>query len=346
MTGRPDTGDRDDGWAGAKSEPTFERDERLWLEGYLERLRNTPGGLLDRLVVYGWKARDDAGPANEVDVLVLVGGPRTPYGTRRSLPTAATTPTTSATTSWSGTGTADPGCSLAVVRASTSRLPGLSAGPNPRYVRRVPRPLSISCRDSPAEPASPRRRLPQHCGPYSRSRTRTPPLSVWRFLRIRAAFRPARPRPFTTAGGRPARASRTRASPRPASTPRAFPAPPFGRGRVSRGVRNRLPDPPGLLHVRPRRPAQLCPAGDARAVNELRRRGRDPAAVRALLHPHEPVDGGEAHIVDRRRAGDLGGRYAAGPKGHGASMMPSAYAGPNRSLIRWKSIADPAETDH
>ena len=44
------------------------------LESYLERLKKASDGLLKRLVVYGSKARGDAGPTGDVDVLVLVGG--------------------------------------------------------------------------------------------------------------------------------------------------------------------------------------------------------------------------------------------------------------------------------
>ena len=52
--------------------PTLEPNEKRWLEAYLERLQNEPGGLLRRLVVYGSKARGDAGPTSDVDILVLV----------------------------------------------------------------------------------------------------------------------------------------------------------------------------------------------------------------------------------------------------------------------------------
>ena len=73
MSGTPDSEDRDGSTAPAPGHPTLEPDERLWLESYLERLKKAPGGLLKRLVVYGSKARGDAGPASDVDVLVLVG---------------------------------------------------------------------------------------------------------------------------------------------------------------------------------------------------------------------------------------------------------------------------------
>ena len=73
MTGTPDTAERGHATAEPRGRPTLEPDERLWLENYLERLKKAPGGLLKRLVVYGSKARGDAGPTSDVDVLVLVG---------------------------------------------------------------------------------------------------------------------------------------------------------------------------------------------------------------------------------------------------------------------------------
>ena len=73
MTGAPDTGDRNRPTPTAAASPTLEPNERVWLESYLERLKNAPGGLLKRLVVYGSKARGDAGPESDIDVLVLVG---------------------------------------------------------------------------------------------------------------------------------------------------------------------------------------------------------------------------------------------------------------------------------
>ena len=72
MTGTPDTGNRNRPTAVAPDSPTLEPNERVWLENYLERLKNAPAGLLKRLVVYGSKARGDAGPESDVDVLVLV----------------------------------------------------------------------------------------------------------------------------------------------------------------------------------------------------------------------------------------------------------------------------------
>ena len=71
MTGTPDTAERGRAMTGPRGRPTLKPHESLWLESYLERLRTAPGGLLKRLVVYGSKARGDAGPASDVDVLVL-----------------------------------------------------------------------------------------------------------------------------------------------------------------------------------------------------------------------------------------------------------------------------------
>ena len=73
MTGTPDTAERGHATAEPRGRPTLQPDERLWLENYVERLKKAPGGLFKRLVVYGSKARGDAGPTSDVDVLVLVG---------------------------------------------------------------------------------------------------------------------------------------------------------------------------------------------------------------------------------------------------------------------------------
>ena len=73
MTGKPGTAERGHARPEPRGRPTLEPDERLWLENYLERLKKAPGGLLKRLVVYGSKARGDAGPTSDVDMLVLVG---------------------------------------------------------------------------------------------------------------------------------------------------------------------------------------------------------------------------------------------------------------------------------
>jgi len=73
VTGTPGTAERGHALAEPPDRPRLEPDESLWLENYLERLKKAPGGLLKRLVVYGSKARGDAGPTSDVDVLVLVG---------------------------------------------------------------------------------------------------------------------------------------------------------------------------------------------------------------------------------------------------------------------------------
>jgi len=73
VTGTPDTAGRGHATAERRGQPTLEADERLWLERYIERLKKAPGVILKRLVVYGSKARGDAGPTSDIDVLVLVG---------------------------------------------------------------------------------------------------------------------------------------------------------------------------------------------------------------------------------------------------------------------------------
>ena len=72
MTGAADRPDRRPPATAARREPALDNDERRWLEGYVERLRTTPAALVERVVVYGSKARGDAGPESDVDVLVLV----------------------------------------------------------------------------------------------------------------------------------------------------------------------------------------------------------------------------------------------------------------------------------
>lgn len=74
VTGTPNTAERERPTTEPPRRPTLELNERLWLEGYLERRANEPGGLLRRLVVYGSKARGGAGPTSDVDALVLVEG--------------------------------------------------------------------------------------------------------------------------------------------------------------------------------------------------------------------------------------------------------------------------------
>ena len=48
------------------------RNERRWLESYVRRLKESLGTQLKRIVVYGSKARGDAGPESDLDVLVIV----------------------------------------------------------------------------------------------------------------------------------------------------------------------------------------------------------------------------------------------------------------------------------
>ena len=72
MTGAADRPDRRPPATAPRREPALDDDERRWLEGYVERLRTTRAPLVERVVVYGSKARGDAGPESDVDVLVLV----------------------------------------------------------------------------------------------------------------------------------------------------------------------------------------------------------------------------------------------------------------------------------
>ena len=81
MTGTPDIAERGHATAEPRGRPTLEPDERLWLENYLERLKTVPGVTLKRLMVYGSKARGDAGPTSDLEVLVLVGEPSGRHGT-------------------------------------------------------------------------------------------------------------------------------------------------------------------------------------------------------------------------------------------------------------------------
>ena len=73
VIGAPGAADRGRAAAEPRGLPALDPDEALWLERYLERLKQAPGAFLKRLVVYGSKARGDAGPQSDVDVLVLVG---------------------------------------------------------------------------------------------------------------------------------------------------------------------------------------------------------------------------------------------------------------------------------
>ena len=56
----------------ARRLPALNASEQEWLTNYLNRLKDAPGRPLRRLVVYGSKARGNAGPKSDLDVLVLV----------------------------------------------------------------------------------------------------------------------------------------------------------------------------------------------------------------------------------------------------------------------------------
>lgn len=76
MRSTPD-GERDNGATGGEWDlPALRATEKQWLENYLERLERAATGLLKRVVVYGSKARGDARPGSDLDVLVLVGDGR------------------------------------------------------------------------------------------------------------------------------------------------------------------------------------------------------------------------------------------------------------------------------
>ena len=70
MTGTPPLPDGPE----ARLLPALYTREQQWLTNYLERLKHAPGRPLKRVVVYGSKARGDAGPKSDLDVLVLVDG--------------------------------------------------------------------------------------------------------------------------------------------------------------------------------------------------------------------------------------------------------------------------------
>lgn len=48
------------------------RDERIWLREYCKALDEQHPGAVRRLLIYGSKARGDAGPESDLDVLLIV----------------------------------------------------------------------------------------------------------------------------------------------------------------------------------------------------------------------------------------------------------------------------------
>lgn len=49
------------------------RDERIWLRQYRKALATQYPGLVRRLLVYGSKARGEAGPDSDLDILLVLG---------------------------------------------------------------------------------------------------------------------------------------------------------------------------------------------------------------------------------------------------------------------------------
>ena len=47
-------------------------DEQSWLESYRQALRERFPGLIDDIIIFGSKARGDAGPDSDLDVLVVL----------------------------------------------------------------------------------------------------------------------------------------------------------------------------------------------------------------------------------------------------------------------------------
>lgn len=52
--------------------PKLTRDERTWLREYCKALDEQHPGAVRRLLIYGSKARGDAGPDSDLDVLLVI----------------------------------------------------------------------------------------------------------------------------------------------------------------------------------------------------------------------------------------------------------------------------------
>ena len=72
MTGTPDTGNRDRTTTAGQDGPTLEPDERRWLEGYLERLKNARRGAPQAPRSVRLEGPGNAGPRSDIGVPGLV----------------------------------------------------------------------------------------------------------------------------------------------------------------------------------------------------------------------------------------------------------------------------------